>query len=67
MRTGWWRSQGVFLASLTIFLVSVFCAYTTVESDKFYRTDVVVAEFLVALLSGGLIGFIVFKHIDSEK
>ena len=67
MKGGWWKSQKAFYASLVLFLVSVFCAYTTVELDQFYRTDVVVLEFLAALLSGGSIGFIVYKNIFSEK
>ncbi len=67
MKSRRWVSSGSFFICLTVFLVSVFCTYTTVESDQFYRTDVVVAEFIVIFLSGGAAAYILFKYITTEN
>ena len=61
----------VFLADLILFLASVFCMYVSATTEKFYRTDIVAAEFFLALFFGGvlvvLIGRFIFGHPDAGR
>lgn len=61
----------VFLTDLVLFLVSVFCMYVSATTQRFYRTDIVAAEFFLALFFGAvlvvMIGRFVFSHSDAGR
>ena len=56
-----------FFICLTLFLVTVFAMYVTVETDRFYHPVLVVAEFLVSMVTGGVTAYLVYQHIASEN
>ena len=56
-----------FFICLTLFLVTVFAMYVTVENDQFYHPVLVVGEFLVSMLTGGITAYLVYQHIASEN